>query len=473
MAQQKKKKLIPVTDIIAPGVKIESQKNKESDELSYVKPDQESFMSDIKFEALRDFGKSSTQPSLDSEQGSGGDATLATLNKSWELPKISPRRKRKNSYTTFAIVGMVGLIALYIILGVLPRVTIAIVTKKIPTQLTASFTVMGSSTPLVDPSVQIPGEIITERKTNIFKFSATGKETTQQKAQGSVAIFNAYSTAPQILIANTRLESPDGKVFHLVKRVVVPGAKKTGSVLEPSSVSADVIADQPGGSYNIDPVDRFTIPGFKGSDKYEKFYASSVEAMSGGSDGETVVATKDDVEKAQQEAIAKMKESIVATLALKIPSEFTFVKGSEQFQIFTQKADTRVDKDNNFSIAVEAQSSVFIFKEQDIKSSLQKKAQEKEQMPDSYIEKEGNISYGQTVIDWKAGTMTVPVTYQATFWKPINVSELKNQILDKKEADLKTTILSLQGIDKLTVSFWPFWVSHVPNSDSRTTITVE
>ncbi len=471
MAPQKKKKLIPVTDIIAPGVSIPTQKNKEDDidTLQSVSSEQASFLNDIKFEALRDFGKSTTPHAEESE----ADPALHTLNNSWRGGRNSSIRKKRKSPMRLGIIFVVCVVLLYVILGVLPRVTIAIVTKKIQTQLTTSVTVVGSSTPLIDATTQVPGEIITERKTNIFKFLATGKETTKQKAQGSVALFNAYGTAPQVLVAQTRLESPDGKVFHLVNRVVIPGAKKTGTVLEPSSISADVIADQPGAAYNIDPVDRFTIPGFKGSDKYEKFYASSVEAMSGGSDGETAVASADDIKKAQQTSLDKMKESIAETIKLKTPNDFKPISGSEQFQMITQKVDARVDKDNNFSVALEAQLSLFIFKEQDVKTILQKKAQEKEQMPQDYIEKDGSLSYGQVVVDWKAGTVVLPTTYQATFWKPVDVVKLKTQILGKKETDLKTTVLSLQGIDKLTVSFWPFWVSHVPRSDSRTTITVE
>lgn len=473
MAQQKKKKLIPVTDIIAPGVKIDSQqKEKEDDEfLTRVKPEQASLMNDLKFEALRDFGKSSVHDSDIDE--SDQDPVLATLNNSWRGPKISSTHKKQKSYTTILIASVIGIAILYVVFGVLPRVTVAIVTKKIQTQITTSLTVIGSSTPIVNPTTQVLGEILTEKKTNIFKFPATGKETTKQKAQGSVALFNTYSTAPQVLVANTRLESPEGKVFHLTQRVVIPGAKKTGTVLEPSSVQAEVIADQPGASYNIDPVDKFTIPGFKGSDKYEKFYASSIEAMSGGSDGETTVASSDDIKKSQQDAVDKMKESIMETVKLKMPSDFKSIAGSEQFQVLTQKVDARVDKDNNFSVALEAQVSVFLYKEQDVKNIVQKEAQEKEQMPEGYVEKEGVLSYGQVLVDWKAGTAVLPTTYQATFWKPIDIAKLKTQILGKKETDLKTTVLSLQGIDKLTVSFWPFWVSHVPNSNSRTTITVE
>lgn len=461
MAQQKKKKLIPVTDIV-PSHSLTEQKSKK--EPARVVLSEEAFsndVSDLKIDAFRDFGKSSHVSS---------PGALQPLPESWEAPV--PARRKKRSYKGI-LAGMVLLAAVvYVVFGILPRVTVSIAAKKIPVQLQTSFTVVATSS-IAMTDAQVLGEIITEQKTNIFKFPATGKETAQQKAKGTVVIFNAYSTAPQVLIATTRLQAPDGKIFRLVNRVVVPGAKKSGSVLEPGSIEADVIADQPGGAYNIDPVDKFTIPGFSGSDKYNKFYASSVDPMAGGSDGQTTVATNDDVQKAQQDAVQKMEDSITSTVALKIPNEFTYVKGSQQFQILTKKVDMRLDKDNNFTVALEAQESVVIFKEGDIKSLLQKQAQQQGTVPVDYAEQQGSITYDQPVVDWKGGSMMLPVLYQATFWKPIDVNQLRAGILGKNESDLKTTILSLQGIDKLTVSFWPFWVSHVPSSSSRVTITVE
>ncbi|MCL5012349.1 MAG: hypothetical protein M1320_02915 [Patescibacteria group bacterium] len=461
MAQQKKKKLIPVTDIVPSDSVIEQKTRKEPTQV-ILSDEAFSDVSDIKIDAFRDFGKSSHSAS--------SRAALQPLPESWETP--TPPRRKKRSYKGI-LAGMVVLAAaMYVVFGILPRVTVSIVAKKIPVQLQTSFSVVATSS-ITMTDTQVPGEIVTEQKTNIFKFPATGKETTQQKAKGTVVIFNTYSTAPQVLVATTRLQSPDGKIFRLVNRVVVPGAKKSGAVLEPGSIEADVVADQTGASYNIDPVDKFTIPGFQGSDKYNKFYASSVDPMAGGSDGQTTVATNDDVDKAQQDAVQKMKDSITSTIALKIPNEFTYVKGSEQFQILTKKVDTRLDKDNNFTVALEAQESVVIFKEGDIKSLLQKQAQQQGTIPTDYAEQQGTITYDQPVVDWKGGSMMLPVSYKAIFWKPIDVNQLRANILGKNESDLKTTVLSLQGIDKLTVSFWPFWVSHVPSSSSRVTITVE
>jgi len=92
---------------------------------------------------------------------------------------------------------------------------------------------------------------MTERKTA----KATGVENVEKKASGRIVVYNEFSSAPQKLIATTRFETPDGKIYRIKDAVTVPGA---------GSVEATVYADQPGEEYNIDLTD-FTIPGFKGN----------------------------------------------------------------------------------------------------------------------------------------------------------------------------------------------------------------
>ncbi len=76
-------------------------------------------------------------------------------------------------------------------------------------------------------------------------------------------------------MVRTRFLALDGKIFRLTKGITVPGAKIVEGKIIPSSIEAAVIADQPGEAYNIGPVSRFSIPGLKGTPKYEAFYAES------------------------------------------------------------------------------------------------------------------------------------------------------------------------------------------------------
>ncbi|QQG37607.1 MAG: hypothetical protein HYS26_03180 [Candidatus Kaiserbacteria bacterium] len=112
---------------------------------------------------------------------------------------------------------------------------------------------------------------------------AEGTENVQERASGTITVYNEYSASPVKLIKNTRFQTPDGLVFRVPAEVSVPG--KSGTT--PGRVSVTVIADAPGEQYNIGPIERFTLPGLKSSpDMYAKVYAKSSAAMSGGFAGE-------------------------------------------------------------------------------------------------------------------------------------------------------------------------------------------
>lgn len=110
-----------------------------------------------------------------------------------------------------------------------------------------------------------------------------GTERAEERASGTIEVFNSYSASTVRLIKNTRFATPNGLVFRVPATVVIPGKK--GSI--PGSVTVTVAADQAGEEYNIGPVDKFTLPGLKTSpDMYVGVYARSTSSFTGGFIGE-------------------------------------------------------------------------------------------------------------------------------------------------------------------------------------------
>src|SRR3989344_6062534 len=87
-----------------------------------------------------------------------------------------------------------------------------------------------------------------------------------EKAKGTVLIYNNFSSVPQRLDIDTRLEGSNGKIYKTVKKIVVPGMRSSA----PGSVEVGIYAAAGGEEYNSGPLD-FTIFGFKGTPKYSKF----------------------------------------------------------------------------------------------------------------------------------------------------------------------------------------------------------
>ncbi len=459
------KKIVRVVDIVPITQPKKTKKRVEPT----VAPAVESptFISEVKFEALKDFESPSRQQK--DEFSINQEFDFAD-----EMETRTPRtKKRLKKALIGGIIAIIIFAAAYYVSAALAKVTIHITEKKYAVSYNGSIQVVTGGS-IATSTGQIPGEVVSEHATSVFTFPASGTAQVAQKAEGTILIFNDYSTAPQVLVKNTRFVTPDGKTFTITDRVTVPGAKKTATGLDPQSIEAHVVAAQPGDAYNIGPVDKFTIPGFKGTSKYNGFYGQSTDSMKGGFVGTGPVATTADVAAAQDQAQKQMNDKLETSLFLKLPQNMTFVKGSEKIDTLSKNVDTTVDAQKNFSVSIEAQATAIAFSENDIRTLMKATAISANNVPDeTYQEKDSSITYKNPTIQWNNNTMTLPITYTATFWEPIQTSSLEQSLEGKDEAALKTTILQMNGIDSLSVSFWPFWVTHVPYDPSRVQVTVQ
>lgn len=145
---------------------------------------------------------------------------------------------------------------------------------------------------------------------------ASGTEEVTRKASGLITIYNNYDEQAQKLIANTRFESPDGKIFRIDSPVTVPGAKITDGRQVPGSIEVRVYADEAGSDYNIAPAE-FTIPGFKDDPRFDKFYARSTADMAGGFVGQIKKVAETD----KAEAIREMEEILKNRLIVKAKTQ--------------------------------------------------------------------------------------------------------------------------------------------------------
>lgn len=138
----------------------------------------------------------------------------------------------------------------------------------------------------------------------------------EERASGTIVIYNAYSTAPQRLIKNTRFATTDGKIFRVKDSVVVPGMTTENAETTPGSVEAVVVADEAGEKYNIKLLSTeadLTIPGFKGDPRYTKFYARLKTEMTGGFSGTKKFPS--------EQVIAETREALRARLTEKLSKD--------------------------------------------------------------------------------------------------------------------------------------------------------
>ena len=284
-----------------------------------------------------------------------------------------------------------------------------------------------------------------------------------------VVIFNNFSRDAQVLIASTRLEAPDGKIFRLVDAVTVPGAKVASGKIEPSYIGARVTADKPGTAYNIGPVAKFTIPGFAGTSKFEGFYADSVKPMAGGFVGESVYPTDTDIVSAKSETKNNLEGALKAFVLAKLPDGLKILDGAKQFKIKSERVNTEIAEEGKFSVYAEGDFSLFAFREADLLAMLEGRMTS-ETSPDFEV-KRYELEYGEPRL--VGGSLSFSVDYAAVLAKKVDVTELKKKLAGKSETDLKTAIFSVPGFASAKATLWPFWVRKVPTSEDKISITIE
>jgi len=381
-----------------------------------------------------------------------------------KFPKFSFSRK---SFVYLVIIILVLVGGFFIVNKYLPKATITLTLVKNNWSYQGNFS--GSTSSLLASS-SLPIQIFSQSTNKTGFFPASSNQKVYNKATGVITVYNDYSTAIQPLVKGTRFETPDGKIFRTNYEIIVPGAKNVNGKLIPSSIDVGVTADQAGASYNIGPVAKFTIPGFKGTPRYNGFYGSSSKAMTGGFIGEIKVPTKNDIELAEASTTqALLSNSSSLLFSNIIPSGFKVLDGASTTTITKLVVTTSTDSQGNFSVFVEVKYEAMAFKEDDINSLLQSIWQQK--YPNT-IAQNLNISYQNVQADFKNGKLSFSLTASAELVSNISAADVKNQILGKSEQELKNIITNLPGVEKAEVSLWPFWVTSVPSQPSRVEVNL-
>ena len=394
---------------------------------------------------------------------------------SGQRPRLSAGRIPRWPFVSFFLIAVLaGLV--YLGWKVLPRAEIKISLKKNPIVFNENVEVgknfnlnqnYSSST-----LIKLPAELFTENRNLSLSFPASGKEKIENKAQGKIVVYNSYSSDPQVLVVNTRFATSDNKIFHLKKSVTVPGAKIQEGKIISSLLEVDVIADEAGAEYNIGPVAKFTIPGFKGSPKYEGFYAKSDQPMAGGFVGEKAVPTEKDIKDAEAKINQNLEDILKMAIFPQLPKEFKIIDGSSKFEIVNKEINKEADKENNFSIFAEAKMKLIAFREKDLRDALIAKALFR--LPEGdYETVKFDVEYGASRSDFDKGEMSFPAKGQLIFQSKIDADLFRRQIPGKSEIELKTLFFALPGLEKAQIRFWPIYVKKAPKDINKVKITIE
>jgi hypothetical protein len=354
----------------------------------------------------------------------------------------------------------------------IPKATITIFAKKEVKSADTEITGNVNYDNIDYEKSTIPAKLMEFNEEVVKTFDSTGKKNvSNQKAKGKVTIYNEFSSSPQALVATTRFLSDDQKVFRLVQGVNIPGTTKVGEEIKPGIVEAEVVADEPGDSYNISATN-FTIPGFKnsGNEKYAKIYAKSTSSMAGGGSGNDIVKIVSDKDisdakdKISLEINSAIKNKVKASVAEMIILDDAILVDEPVYRVSNSAGETA----DSFEIKAEAHARALVFSESDIKK-----------IANSVISKSGNgkinidsgsviVDYGKASADFRLGTIEIKMHASSVMQPNIDLENLKKGILGKNNDELAEYLKTYPSIEKAEAEYFPqLFVSKIPLNEKK------
>lgn len=298
--------------------------------------------------------------------------------------------------------------------------------------------------------------------TKSVEVEATGDETVSEKAKGRIAIYNEQ-TSDQQLIKSTRFESSDGKVFRLQEDVTI---KAKGNL------EVEVIADQPGVEYNITLSD-FTLPGLKGTSRYDKVYARSKTNMTGGFVGLRKKVSTQALDSARTSLEAEVKTDLDAQILGQTPEGYILFPGLNK--ISYQLMPTETGEQGKAKVTLKGDLSAWIFKKTDLAQYLavQKIGADKVGAPVDFLD---TTKLSASLVNTEAtSTQAIKLSFigSATLISITDEASLLADIKGKEESELFEILKSYPSIVEASAIIRPFWKSSFPTDETKIKIEVE
>ncbi len=385
---------------------------------------------------------------------------------------LRPARDESEGNSTFVIWGIAAfaiLVVLFSVFSLFEKATIKVTLKQqietINTQLSAQRGTAATGG-LVFEIMTLTGE---EKKT----IPATQVERVDQESFGKIIVYNNFDSKNQKLIKRTRFETPEGLIFRIRDSVVVPGRKTSGGEKIPGSIEVTVYADGSGEEYNIGLTD-FTIPGFKGSPRFDGFYARSKTPMVGGFSGVVKTVSDKQLEVAEQELASSLRGKLIQKASSQKPDSFVLYDDAIFFSLDgdgAQAIQTDVNKDE-VDVVVSGTLHSIIFNKNTLSQFLANILISNVRSDDNIIVQ--NLDALEFAVSNKelfspAENTTLSFVMQGNphlVWRFDEV-KLKHDTLAKSKDEFREVLANYPSIQKAEVTLRPFWRRSFPDNPDK------
>ena len=299
--------------------------------------------------------------------------------------------------------------------------------------------------------------------------ASNGVTHVEEKASGSVTVYNDFATTPVKLVKNTRFATPDGLIFRTPADVLVPGKKGT----TPGSVVITVVADAAGQSYNVGPVSRLSLPGLAGNAAMSAgVYARSSTAFNGGFSGDKPGVALEVMNAAISAMRGRLSESAVATLA-KLPNG-TALRGLSQ--ITYEELPATSDSPTMTRLHERAHIQAVVFPESVLAAAIAQSTGSDIQSATMHLKPAASFDASYVASSTPAlGTdlIAIMLTGSATVVWDVDTATLAQALANHDKGAFNTIVNGFTGVQEAHARIEPFWSSRFPSNPTSIRMIVE
>ncbi|MDP4000193.1 MAG: hypothetical protein Q8Q11_02045 [bacterium] len=335
---------------------------------------------------------------------------------------------------------------------VLPRATVTVVPKTEPfkTKIPVKFS---TTAPRVDAKDNIvPAKTIEITKPGSLKAQATGRSIGGEPARGEITVVNELNRN-QPLVARTRFQSPDGKVFRAQSGIVVPAGGTT---------TVQVVADEGGTNGNLKRGLRLSIPGLQST---TAVYGKVDKNLSGGTNADDTTISQADVERAKSRLGQRLAEEGLAEAKKKLPVGSTLNPEVAAVTVLSSSVSPAVGATaKTFVTQGSARITYFAYDEKTLRRLIETDLRAKVPGGTTLVEQReerfavGGSSDQELDTDLVIETFTVPGLSEA---------DIAEAIAGKSPEEAKRVITGNGQATGVQIDLWPFWVRSLPGDAAK------
>jgi hypothetical protein len=387
-----------------------------------------------------------------------------------ELPPRPHRHKEKRQGGSRKAVWVIAIICIALLAAAVfttfAQAKVSVTPKQQDQALDAVFTAKNAPV-----GSELGYELIVISKDAGEVVAAASQKQVDAFASGTVVVYNNYSSAVQKLVKGTRIESTKGLIYRTTKEVSVPGkATKAGKVV-PGSVEVAVTADKIGSAYNLKVADLggdFTIPGFKGTDKYTGFYARLKTDMKGGASGITNVVSSDVDTKTRSDLEKKIREQVIKEAYSQKPEGYVLLDGAYRIDF---EALPNVDLENK-SVSVNQRGTLYgiLMKRDAIEAAIAAKLGGGVPSGAEIVGLDDATFAIKNVSTWnpkEKNALTFGLTGPVKAVWPYDETALKADLAGRPTKEIKSILSGFDTIESAAIEVRPFWMGSFPKETSK------